>query len=99
MISRQVCAGNAPPVMVPAIGVLSSLPNQTLPTRLPVKALNQALVELLVVPVLPEITRPGIWRPRPVPSVTHVGHDVVHLGDLVGRKHAAPAVRCPLACE
>ena len=69
MISRQVIAGSVPPVMF-SIEVLSSLPNQTLPTRLPVKALNQALVELLVVPVFPEITRPGIWAARPVPSVT-----------------------------
>ena len=69
MISCQLSAGSVPPVMSP-IGEPSSLPNQTLPTRLPVKALNQALVELLVVPVLPEMARPGICAARPVPSVT-----------------------------
>ena len=78
-------AGSVPPVMF-SIPVLSSLPNQTLPTRLPVKALNQALVELLVVPVLPEMTRPGISA-RAAGALGHdMGHHLVHLGDLVGRK-------------
>ncbi len=53
-----------------SIGELSSLPNQTLPTRLPEKALNQAFVELFVVPVLPATAMPGNCAARPVPSVT-----------------------------
>src|SRR5574340_435491 len=69
MMSCQDMAGSVPPVMFP-MDVFSSLPNQTLPTRLPVKALNQALVELLVVPVLPAIASPGICAARPVPSLT-----------------------------
>ena len=68
-MSCQVWAGRMPPVRF-SIGVLSSLPNQTLPTRLPVKPLNQALVELLVVPVLPAAMTPGSCAARPVPSVT-----------------------------
>src|SRR5438445_11552326 len=69
MMSCQVIAGSVPPVIF-SHGELSSLPNQTLPTRLPEKALNQALVELLVVPVLPATMTPGNCAARPVPSVT-----------------------------